>query len=49
MFRDAKKPEDVVVYLSGQPNLSSDPQALASVKVNGVKLIKSVETQSTAI
>ena len=49
MFRNAKKPEDVLVYLENQPNLSSDPRALASVKVNGVNLVKSVQTQSVPI
>jgi hypothetical protein len=49
MFRDAKKPQDVQVYLEGQPNLSKDPKSLATVKAEGVAIVKSVQTISPAI
>jgi hypothetical protein len=49
MFADARKPEDVKVYLDNQPNLSSDPKALSSLKVNGVNVLKAVSTASSPI
>lgn len=49
MFKTATKPEEVQVYLTGVPNLSSDPKSLATVKVNDVNLVKAVCTQSHAI
>ena len=49
MFHDAKKPADVQVYLEGQPNLSLDPKSLATVKAEGVAIVKSVQTKSPAI
>ena len=49
MFKTVNKPEEVQVYLEGQPNLSLDPKALATVKVNGVNLVKAVSTASHAI
>jgi hypothetical protein len=49
MFRDAKKPADVHVYLEGQPNLSLDPKSLATIKAEGVGIVKSVQTVSPAI
>jgi hypothetical protein len=49
MFRDAKKPADIHVYLEGQPNLSLDPKSLATVKAEGVTIVKSVQTKSPAI
>jgi hypothetical protein len=49
MFHDAKMPADVQVYLEGQPNLSLDPKSLATVKAEGVAIVKSVQTKSPAI
>ena len=44
MFKTATAPADVQVYLDGQPNLSADPKSLATLKVGGVQLVKSVTT-----
>jgi len=49
MYRDAKRPEEVQVYLDGQPNLSLDPKALSTVKANGVNIVKAVSTPSAPI
>jgi len=49
MFRDANKPSDVHVYLEGQTNLSLDPKSLATIKAEGVTIVKSVQTKSPAI
>lgn len=49
MFHDAKKPADVQVYLEGHSNLSLDPKSLATVKAEGVAIVKSVQTKSPAI
>ena len=44
MFKTAKQPSDIQVYLDNQLNLSADPKSLTTIKVGGLPLVKSVAT-----
>ena len=46
MYRDARKAEDVDVYLEGTASMLSDLRGLVSLKVNGYPIVKSVANKS---